>query len=374
MSETSSTTTNEQIVVHSGGHLKRISTAGLENGAYTFKLQDGAISLTAAANTTVNPKMLKGSDDKAPLAAAGCNVPVATTNGTKWDKLTLPTDQNDCKAILYKGTDGWGTTSITGGNLLTNLMGLTKPTSADNCYQVYWNAKDSKWKLTNAMSAGMNMLMKDSNGISYVKLNGANFFNYCCNVENTENVILQYNKGTVQKITVPTEVGTYSLSVGQTGDVAFSTSTVGSRAHYNFVLAPKSGATQRPSILSGSYCFTGSGDTVVSADNEWKFKLHANYLIDARFYCSVADTAVFDNQQAPSKISLKIGSNQTSDTICETYLFHPESNMIEFHFTGMLINLTKESPELWITTDSTIESIEFKFPVDLIGRISMVEI
>lgn len=372
MSETPSTTTNEQIVVHSGGHLKRVSTAGLENGAYTFKLQDGAFSLTAAANTTVTPTMLVDASGNKPLMT-GCRIPVATTNGTKWDKLTLPTDQNDCKAILYKGTDGWATTSITGGNLLTNLMGLSKPTSADNCYQVYWNAKDSKWKLTNAMSAGMWMLMKDSNGMSYVKLNGANFFNYCCNVENTENVILQYNKGTVQKIAVPTEVGTYSLSVGQNGDVAFSTGAVGAKAYYNYTLALKSGGT-KPTIKNGEFCYRGIPDPNVTADSEWKLKIHANYLIDARFYCSVDDTAVFDNQQAPSKISLKIGTSDNSVVVCETYLFHPESNMIEFHFTGICTNLQTEDPYLIIKTDSTLNNIEFKFPVDLIGRISLVEL
>ena len=372
MSETPSTTTNEQIVVHSGGHLKRVSTAGLENGAYTFKLQDGAFSLTAAASTSVTPNTLKGSDGKAPLGAIGCLVPVGMTTGENWGKLTLPTDTNDCKAILCKGTDEWGTTSITGGNLLTNLMGCTKPSTSDNCYLVYWNAKTGKWRLTNAMSAGMWMIMKDSNGMSYVKLDGANFMNYCCNVGDTENVLIQYNAKTFRTIPVPKNTGNYSLNVDQNGDVTFSSGTVGSKGTYYYTLqAPANGSS--PAITGEGWSVNLSQTNVIACTPTCNIKTQVRYQIDARFYAYVDDTTVFDSMTRPATVQFMLDASDKTGLVCEEYLFHPQSNMIEWHFTGLTKVINSSAPDIKIALDTELQRVEFKFP-DIIVRITLIEI
>ena len=371
MSETPSTTTNEQIVVHSGGHLKRISTAGLENASYAFKLQDGVLSLTPAAAKNITPTMLVDASGTKPLTT-GCRVPVATTNGTKWDKLTLPTDQNDCKAIVYKGVDGWATTSITGGNLLTNLMGLSKSATGDNCYQVYWNAKDSKWKMTNAMTAGMWMLMMDSNGVSYVKIDGMNFMKYCCIVGDTENVLIQYNAKTFRTIPVPKNTGNYSLNVDQNGDVTFSSGTVGSKGTYYYTLqAPANGSS--PSITGEGWSVNLSQTNAIACTPAANIKTQVRYQIDARFYAYVDDTAVFDSMTKPAAVQLIIDASDKTGLICEEYLFHPQSNMIEWHFTGFTKVITSTTPDIKITLDAELQRVEFKFPA-IIARIMLIEI
>lgn len=342
MSETS--TTVSKFVIHENGHLKRIDASA--NGNYGFNVADGVITMKAI-ETDINTSSFKDANGTT-LMPTSPFIPIAQ-NRNGFVKLPMPTTQDTVCGIVNKGASGYVCQDLTGENVITQQYKLTAQTDGSAFY--YYNSTQKKWKVM-PMAAGCWFLMRDSNDINPVKFTPLNVYKHAYGFTDTENSIIQWNKGTINKIDVPTVSGNYNIGIDSDGKLSFTKGEVTKKLAVTYKLSAKEG--KRPT-MSDSFTIS-SGDENIAFDSTYKLKTNAKFFVDAKFTFVVNDCSVFDNMTQPAKFSLKLGSDN-SNIIDSCYVYHPENGILELKFSGISKKLINESPAIGVICDEAFTSL-----------------
>lgn len=360
-------TNTSKFVIQENGHLKRISTDGLSNGSYGFTLTDGAISVSAV-ETEITPNSFKNPSGTA-LATTSPFVPVAY-NRNGFVKLLMPSAANDLSGIVNTGSGEYQSKSITGVNVITNQYKLSAPTTPS---LYYYDTAASTWKAI-ACSRGSYYIQHDSTGIKLANLDATTLYYHCFGLGATPNIIMQYNKGTIHNIEVPSTAGNYNLNVGADGNVTFSQGEVAQRLTVSYKLSTKSGATT-PTIGSDGLMLALSQDGAIQADSTFKLKASTKFYVDAKFSCYIPDTSVYDSQTKAGKVMFKINGSDASNLVDSQYVLRPECGILELRFTG-LVTVNSETPTMFIELDDTLKAITTLSFADStnLGKLTFIEV
>ena len=360
--------TNDKFVIQTNGHLKRIPTTGLANGSYGFSLTDGVISV-GEVETEVTPNSFKNTTGSA-LTPTSPFVPVAF-NRNGFVKLLMPTDTNVLSGIVNTGSGEYKTMSIQGASVIKNQYKLDAPTTPSF---YYYDSAASTWKATACGKGGSYYLQHDSTGIKCANLNAQTLYQHCFGLGTTPNIIMQYNKGTVNNIAVPSTAGNYNLNVDADGNVSFSQGEVAKRLTVSYNLSTKAGTTT-PTIGSDGLMFALSQDGAVQADSTFKLKASTKFYVDFKFSCYIPDTSVYDAQTKAGKVMLKIGGSDASNLVDSQYILHPECGILELRFTG-LVTVNSETPTIFIELDDTLKAITTLSFADStnLGKLTFIEV
>ena len=139
-----------------------------------------------------------------------------------------------------------------------------------------------------------------------------------------------------------------------------------------YKLSAKSGKV--PTLGNG--VMISSGDENVAFDSTYKLKAASKFYVDAHFTYMVNDTSVFDNMVKPAKITLKLGSDN-NNIIDSQYIYHPESGILDLHFSGISKSLISETPQIVLEPDETFNAIGVNLSyADMtnLGSITFIEI
>lgn len=343
MSETPASA-NDKFLIHSNGHLKRLDASGL-TGNYAFNVANGNITMKAV-ETDIKTSSFKDKDGKALMPTAPF-IPVAQ-NKDGFVKLPLPTEGNGLCGIINSGATGYTTHNITKSGIIKNQYQLDIPTTPS---LFYYNSATSGWKAI-ACSAGSYYIQHDSQGIKMAALNAKTLYQHCFGYGTTPNLILQYNKGTVHNIEIPTTAGNYNLSVDNSGNVSFGQGETVERLCVTYKLSAKAGKV--PTL--GERVMISSGDENVAFDSTYKLKANSKFYIDANFHYIVNDTSVFDNMVKPAKITFKLGSDD-NNIIDSQYIYHPESGILDLRFSGISKSLISDTPQIVIEPDESFNAL-----------------
>lgn len=229
MSETPSG--NDKFLVHSNGHLKRLDAAGM-TGDYAFNVSNGNITMKQV-ETDITTSSFKDSNKK-PLIPTKPFIPVAV-NRDGFAKLEMPTEANGLCGIINTGATGFTTRNITKDGVIKNQYNLNIPTEAS---LYYYDAATSGWKAI-ACNRGSFYVQHDSQGIKMAALNAQTLYQHCFNLGTEPNIIMQYNKGTVHNIEVPSTAGNYNLSVDNSGNISFGQGETVERLCVTYKLSAK---------------------------------------------------------------------------------------------------------------------------------------
>lgn len=361
-------TNTSKFVIQENGHLKRISTDGLSNGSYGFKLTDGAISVSAV-ETEITTSSFKNPSGTA-LAPTSPFVPVAySRNG--FVKLLMPSAANDLSGIVNTGSGEYQSKSITGVNVIKNQYKLDAPTTPSF---YYYDNVASAWKAMHCTKGGSYYLQHDSRGIQCAALNAQTLYQHCFGLGTSPNIIMQYNKGTIHNIEVPSTAGNYNLNVGADGNVTFSQGEVAQRLTVSYKLSTKSGATT-PTIGTDGLLLALSQDGAVQADSTFKLKASTKFYVDAKFSCYIPDTSVYDSQTKAGKVMFKINGSDASNLVDSQYVLRPECGILELRFTG-LVTVNSETPTMFIELDDTLKAITTLSFADStnLGKLTFIEV
>ena len=344
MSETPAGT--DKIVIHGSGHLKRIDTSTLEKGDYAYSIDNGNISIKQI-DSSVTTSSFKDKDGKILVPTQ----PFIAINQNKdgFTKLSLPQTQDKVCGVVNKGATGFICQDITGVNVITQQYNLTSPTDSS----IYCYDKVAKgWKAL-SFAAGPYFLQADSSGLNPVKLTPVNLYRHAFGIPVNSNMFtIQYNKGEIHQVVVPSTQGNYCLSVDNSGNVSFGQGEITSRLCVTYNLSAKEG--QNPTL--SDHIMVSSGDEKIQFDSTYKLKTDTRFFVDGKFTFIVNDTSVFDNMIKPAKMTLKLGSDNTN--IVDTqYIYHPESGILELHFSGICKPLITETPQIVLEGDETFTAI-----------------
>lgn len=335
---------NDKFLIHSNGHLKRIDASTL-SGNYAFNVADGNITMKAV-ETDIKTSSFKDKDGKALMPTAPF-IPVAQ-NKDGFVKLPLPTEGNGLCGIINTGATGYTTRNITKSGVIKNQYNLDIPTTPS---LFYYDSATSGWKAI-ACNAGSYYIQHDSQGIKMAALNAKTLYQHCFGYGTTPNLILQYNKGTVHNIEVPSTAGNYNLSVDNSGYVSFGQGETVDRLCVTYKLSAKAGKV--PTL--GERVMISSGDENVAFDSDYKLKANSKFFIDAKFHYIVNDTSVFDNMIRPAKITFKLGSDD-NNIVDSQYIYHPESGILDLHFSGICKSLISDTPQIVIEPDEAFNAL-----------------
>ena len=344
MSETP-TTGNDKFIIHSNGHIKRLDASTL-SGNYAYNVENGNITMKAV-ETDIKTSSFKDKDGKALIPTAPF-IPVAQ-NKDGFVKLPLPAEGNGLCGIINTGATGYTTRNITKSGVIKNQYQLDIPTTPS---LYYYDSATSGWKAITCAKGGSYYLQHDSTGIKCAALNAQTLYQHCFGLGVTPNIIMQYNKGTVHNIEVPSTAGNYNLSVDNSGNVSFGQGETVERLCVTYKLSAKAGKV--PTLGEG--VMISSGDENVAFDSTYKLKANSKFYIDAKFHYIVNDTSVFDNMVKPAKITFKLGSDD-NNIVDSQYIYHPESGILDLHFSGICKSLISETPQIVIQPDDTFTAL-----------------
>lgn len=363
MSETPTTTGNDKFIIHSNGHIKRLDASTL-SGNYAFNVADGNITMKSV-ETDIKTSSFKDKDGKALMPTAPF-IPVAE-NRDGFTKFPLPTVGNGLCGIINTGATGYTTRNITKSGVIKNQYQLDIPTSPS---LFYYDSATSGWKTIAVNNGGY--IQKDSAGVNFVPLTAKNLYQHAFGLGTTPNIIMQYNKGTIHNVEIPSVAGNYNLNVDNSGNVSFGQGETVERLCVTYKLSAKE--NKNPTLGEGM--MISSGDENVAFDSTYGLKANSKFYVDAKFSFIVNDTSVFDNMIKPAKISLKLGSDD-SNIVDSQYIYHPESGILELHFSGICKSLNTETPQIVLQPDETFTAIG----VDLsfadrtnLGSITFIEV
>ena len=343
MSETPSG--NDKFIVHSNGHIKRLDASGL-TGDYAFNVSNGNITMKQV-ETDITTSSFKDSNKK-PLIPTKPFIPVAV-NRDGFAKLEMPQTQDHVCGIVNKGSTGFVSQDITGVNVVTQQYKLAAPTTPS---LYYYDSASSGWKAI-ACNRGSFYWQHDSQGIKMAALNAQTLYQHCFGLGTSPNILsLQYNKGTVHNVEVPSTAGNYNLAVDAQGNVSFGQGETVERLCVTYKLSAKSGKV--PTLGNG--VMISSGDENVAFDSTYRLKAASKFYVDAHFTYMVNDTSVFDNMVKPAKITLKLGSDN-NNIIDSQYIYHPESGILDLHFSGISKSLNSETPQIVLEPDESFNAI-----------------
>ena len=360
---------SDKVVYHSDGHLKRVDASKMTNGSYAFKVSNGILSIDPVENgvTTTSFKTPSGSI----IAPVDPFIPIAI-NASGFGSLTLSKIESDPCAILYKGAaEGWVTQSIKGANVIAQLYGLTPESDGSALY--YYSTTTGAWKAL-SVNSGYSFLRNNSGDLTTVEMNAENLYEYGFGYGKQDNVIIQYNKGYINEITVPTTQGNYNLGVDSSGNVSFSQGEVGQRQAVTYKL---SAGNNVPTLNGTEITIQGSGSGNFNFNTTFTLKSNSKYYVDARFWFKVSDTSVFDDITTALQVTFKIGSSGTDGVIGSQYIYHPENGVLELHFTGVSPQLTTATPNMYITCDKSFSNGKIDLPFldsTNVGQITFVEV
>ena len=342
MSETPSG--NDKFIVHSNGHIKRLDASGL-TGDFAFNVANGNITMKAV-ETDITTSSFKDSNKK-PLIPTKPFIPVAV-NRDGFSKLEMPTEANGLCGIINTGATGFTTRNITKSGVIKNQYNLDIPTTPS---LFYYDSATSGWKSIHINTGGY--IQKDSAGVNFVPLTAKNLYQHAFGLGTTPNILsLQFNRGTLHNVTVPSVAGNYNLAVDADGNVSFSQGETVERLCVTYKLSAKSGKV--PTLGTG--VMISSGDENVAFDSTYKLKANSKFYVDAHFSYIVNDTSVFDNMVKPAKITFKLGSDN-NNIIDSQYIYHPESGILDLHFRGISKSLISETPQIVIEPDETFTAL-----------------
>lgn len=359
---------NDKFVVHSNGHLKRIDASGLSNGSYGFKVTDGTISVSTV-ETEISPASFKTPNGTTIISDSPFAPVVMNSSG--FTKFELPKKENDIYGVVYKGLEGYASQSIKGVNVISQLYGITPQTSGSALY--YYNTTLSAWKAL-AVDEGYSMLYNNAGDVSTVVLSGSTIFENIFDCAKSDNQIVQYNKGRINKINVPATAGNYNLNVDASGNVSFSQGEVAQRQAVTYKLSV---VTNNVAALDGNDLkIQGTGTGKFQYSPTFNLKANSKYFVDATFWFKIEDTSVFDEQSSPVSVTLKIGAD-TTNIIGSQLIYHPESGVLQLHFSGVSALLATAKPDLFLTTDKNWSTMGLNLPIldkTNAGQISFLEV
>lgn len=362
-------TTGDKIVYHSGGHLKRTDVSKLSNGSYAFKVTDGAISVSPVqASTTVTTSSFKNPNGSM-IFPDPPFIPVAQ-NTSGFLPFYVPTVASNVCAIVNNGAGEYQSVNIEGVNVIKKLYQVIPSSNVSQMY--YYNTNLNVWKEM-SVSEGYTFLKNNSGTISTVTMNGLNLFEYGFGYTKSDNLLIQYNKGEVHNITIPTTAGNYNLNVDTDGNVSFSQGEIAQRQAVTYKL---SAGTNTPSLNGSEFKIKGSGNGGFVYNTALNLKSNSKYYVDARFWFKIEDTSIFDSLSNALTVSFKIGSG-TDNIIGTQYIFHPENGVLELHFTGVSALLTSATPDMYLVCDKSFTEHKVDLPVldtTNIAQITFVEV
>lgn len=365
MSETP-VTGNDKFIVHSNGHIKRLDASTL-NGDYAFNVTNGNISMKAV-ETDITTSSFKDSNKK-PLIPSKPFIPVAV-NRDGFGKLEMPTEANGLCGIINTGATGFTTRNITKSGVIKNQYNLDIPTKPS---LYYYDSATSGWKAIECNAGNSYYVQHDSQGIKFAALNATTLYRHCFNLGIEPNILsLQYNKGKVNNVTVPSHQGNYCLRVDDKGDVSFGTGETQERLCVTFKLSAKSG--MRPTL--GEQLVITSGDESVEMDSTYRLKTNARFFVHATFNFLINDTSIFDSQEQAASILFKIGSDDTN-IIDKQYVYRPENGVLSLHFAGISKALISETPHLCLQCDSIFNALGVNLSFcdpSYLGSITFIEV
>ncbi len=365
MSETPIAGTGK-IVYHENGHLKRIDTSTLEKGDYAYSIDNGNITIKQI-ESSVKPSSFKDASGSI-LIPTSPFLPVVQ-NKDGFSKLALPQTQDNVCGIVNKGSTGFISQDITGVNVITQQYKLAAPT--DSVIYCYDKVKKN-WKALDFV-AGSYVLQADSSGLNPVKLTPKNFYQHMMGLPISSNIFtLQFNKGEINNVVIPSTQGNYCLRVDDKGDVSFGTGETQERLCVTFKLSAKTG--KRPTL--GEQLIITSGDENVEMDSTYMLKTNTRFFVDATFNFLINNTSVFDSQEQAASILFKIGSDDTN-IIDKNYVFHPETGVLRLHFTGISKQLISETPHLCLQCDSIFNALGVNLSFcdpSYLGSITFIEV
>lgn len=364
MSETPAGT--DKFVVHSNGHLKRIDASTLDKGDYAFSVDNGNITVKAVENG-VKPSSFKDASGSI-LIPTSPFLPVVQ-NKDGFSKLSLPNAQDTVCGIVNKGSTGFICQNLTGTNVITQQYKLAAPTeSAMYCY----DKVKKNWKALDFV-AGSYVIQADSSGLNPVKLTPKNFYQHMMGLPISSNIFtLQFNKGEINNVVIPTTAGNYNLNVDTNGNVSFTQGETVQRLSVTYKLSAKEGKV--PTL--GESVMITSGDENVAFDSTYKLKTNTRFFVDAKFTYVVNDTSVFDNMIRPAKITFKLGSDN-NNIVDSQFVYHPEGGLLTLHFSGICKSLTSETPQICIELDDTFKAIGVNLAyadTTTLGQITFIEV
>ena len=364
MSTTPTATANDKFVVHSNGHLKRIDASTLTNGQYGFTVADGGLSVSEI-DTEIKVTSFKDKDKK-PLIPTSPFVPIAQRDG--FMKLQLPNATNVVCGVLNKGSDGYICQDITGVNVIRQQYKLTPP--ADGSAFYYYNNTQSVWKSV-AVPNGAYYIKRDTNDVQLIKVSGDNLFAENGFFATSENVMVQWNKNTLNKINVPTKAGNYNLNVD--GNLTFGQGETVERLSVTYKLSAKEGKS--PTLGTGIQ-INGSGDDNIAFDSTYKLKTNSRFYVEAKFTFQINENSVFDTMERPAKFTFALSSD--SDNVVDSqYVYHPENGILELRFSGICSALDSETPNISVTPDEVFTALNINLPYadsTNLGSITFIEV
>lgn len=363
MSETPAGT--DKFVVHSNGHLKRIDASSLDSGDYAYSVDNGNITIKPVENG-VKPSSFKDASGKTLVPTSPFIPTVQNKDG--FTKLVMPNSQDTVCGIVNKGSTGFICQNLTGTNVITQQYKLATPTEST---MYYYDKTTSGWKAIE-VGGGSFYLQNDSAGLNLVRLTAKNLFQHAFGLGTNTNTVLQYNKGTVNNIEIPTTAGNYNLNVDASGNVSFTQGETVQRLSVTYKLSAKEGRV--PTLGEG--VMITSGDVNVTFDSTYKLKTNTRFFVDAKFTYVVNDTSVFDNMVRPAKITFKLGSDN-NNIVDSQYVYHPEGGLLTLHFSGICKSLTSETPQICIELDDTFKAIGVNLAyanTTNLGQITFIEV
>ena len=347
-------TTGDKIVYHSGGHLKRADASSLSNGSYAFKVTNGSISVAPVqASTSVTTSSFKKPSGDF-IFPDPPFIPVAQ-NTSGFLPFYVPTVASNVCAIVNNGAGEYQSVDIQGGNVIKKLFQIYPSSTGSQMY--YYNTSLDVWKEM-SVSEGYTFLKNNSGTISTVTMNGVNLFEYGFGYTKSDNLLIQYNKGEVHNIAVPTTAGNYNLNVDTDGNVSFSQGEITQRQAVTYKLYAK---TNAPTLNGSDIVIHGSGTDGLAYTPSLNLKSNSKYYVDARFWFKITDTSVFDDMSDAVAVTFKIGSG-SDNVIGKHFIFHPESGVLELHFTGISGLLTSATPDMYLVCDSSFTTLKVGLP------------
>ena len=367
---TTTTTTPDKWVIHRNGHLKRIDTKDYTNAQYVYQLKDGTLTMTAI-DPYVKTTSFKDASDAVINPSNGPFLPVASNDGfVRWP---MPTSYDSVYGFsTTEDGKGYQSVPITGSNAIQFVLGGNYvPTTGITMYA--YNATLSRWQNIGLLN-GASFLYNTGGAITSMELNGENVMKYAFNcTSKTDNVLIQYNKGAINKIAVPSTSGNYNLKVDAKGNVTFTQGEVVSKLAETYRISINVIAED---FDGSNFVLAGNGAGIYAFDKVPQLIKGAKYFVEAKFWFRVDDSSIFDDTTTTTIFTFKIEEGD-DNIIGRQILYHPENGILELRFSGVSGPMPSTQPSYYLTTSGAFNDLGVTLKYadrDYVGEITVIEI
>lgn len=336
---------------------------------YSFLNNTGGTVTTVSFNQNNLYNILFKDKSGSALSRTSPYIPIVSNDGML--SLPIPTSYG-LYGIYYDNSDGkYKTYPINGSNII-NMMGIQVETEHNVMY--YYNGALSRWQVTYSIPEGCFYFKNVLAEMQCISFTGENLYKdvFGC-ASGTDNVIIQYNKGTIYKIPVPSSAGNYNLNVDANGNVTFSQGEIAQRLASTYTLAVSGGTT--PKFTGSDFIIKGDGTGNIVFNTKLSLK-KAKYYVDAKFWFKVDESSIFDDTTSLTTFTFKIGSG-TDNIIGKQLLYHPENGILELRFSGISATLSSSTPDFYITTTGAFADLGVSLPVadvSYVGELTLIEV